>query len=720
MSSPVRLILALHNHQPVGNFDGVIEQAMQDSYKLFLDVLDRFPTLRISLHNSGSLMEWLLVHHPEYIERLARMVSEDRVEIIGGAWFEPILTMLPGHDRIGQITSYRHLLEQKLGASVRGLWMPERVWEPSLVADLADAGVEFTLLDDFHFKNAGLDESELSGYYITEDQGRLVRVFPIDEQLRYLIPFRDVPETINYLKHTHHHRPDAVLVFGDDGEKFGVWPETKRTVYDEGWLERFFEALTQAQNEGWLELTTFADVIDSRPPTGKVYLPGASYREMTEWALPVERQIEYDTLTQALQHDPRWPAIKRFIRGGLWRNFKVKYPETDEMYCRMMMISNRLHELEKASQNGKLLDAARLELYRGQCNCPYWHGAFGGVYLPHLRNAIYKSLIHADSLIEQSQRGSGSWAEAEDGDFNLDGRPEVKLANDQMVALFAPASGGLLYELDVRAIGLNLLATITRRPESYHRAVMGGASGSLASINTEVIFKQPDLDKKLVYDPYPRKSLVDHFFDNDLKFDDLVSGQAMERGDFAAGVFEAKVRHQDDSVAVVMTRKGNAWGHPLTVSKTITLEAGQPTLKIRYDLEGIAKGTTFHFAPEFNFAGLPSYAEERYFHDGQGNTLGDLGTKLDMQGDALTLVDGWQGIEVGIKLSKSGGLWAYPIETVSQSEGGFEAVHQSVAVHPHWLVTGDAKGMWSVEIELTLDTSVAESRKPTESVPTMA
>ncbi len=704
MSTPVRLILALHNHQPVGNFDGVFEQSLADSYQPFLDVLEEFPSLRISLHTSGSLLEWLLIHHGEYVDRLARLVAEDRIEIIGGAYYEPILTMLSRHDRIGQITRYRHLLEQRLGASVRGLWIPERVWEPALVADLADAGVEFTLLDDFHFKNAGLDEGQLAGYYISEEQGRLVRVFPIDEQLRYLIPFRDVPETINYLRHTHQERPDAVLVFGDDGEKFGVWPETKRTVYEEGWLRRFFEALVQCQNEGWLELATFGETIDQRPPTGKIYLPGASYREMTEWALPVERQIEYDTLVEQLQHDPRWPAIKRFVRGGIWRNFKVKYPETDEMYCRMMMVSNRLHALELASRNGKLLDDARIELYRGQCNCPYWHGAFGGVYLPHLRNAIYRHLIAADTLIEQSTRPAGPWVEASDGDFNLDGRPEVQLANDALVALLAPATGGLMYELDLRSIRLNLLATITRRPESYHRAVMGGASGSLATINTEVIFKQPDLDKRLVYDPYPRKSLVDHFFDNDLTLDSLAAGHALERGDFAAGVFEATIRSSNQSAEVVLTREGNAWGHPFTLRKTISLAAGQAGLRVHYELEGLPPDTPMHFAPEFNFAGLPSGAEDRYFHDGDGQRLGDLGTRIDRQGDLLHLVDDWQGLDVGVRLSKSGGLWAYPVETVSQSEGGFEAVHQSVVVHPHWIVTADDEGRWEATIDLTFQT----------------
>jgi alpha-amylase len=177
--------LVLHNHQPVGNFDGVFEQAYQDSYLPFLDVFESYPDLRIGLHTSGSLMEWLDAHHPEYVDRLAALVASGRVEIIGGAFYEPILTMIPSRDRVGQITAYTRWLRDRLGAKITGLWTPERVWEQSLVSDLAQAGIRYTMLDDFHFKSAGLSDHELTGPYLTEDSGHLITVFPGSERLRY-------------------------------------------------------------------------------------------------------------------------------------------------------------------------------------------------------------------------------------------------------------------------------------------------------------------------------------------------------------------------------------------------------------------------------------------------------------------------------------------------------------------------------------------------------
>src|SRR4029077_11561168 len=76
--SHIRLILTLHDHQPVGNFDHVFEQAYQDSYRRFLDVFEPYEHLKIALHTSGSLLQWLDAHHPDYLDRLARITPPPR------------------------------------------------------------------------------------------------------------------------------------------------------------------------------------------------------------------------------------------------------------------------------------------------------------------------------------------------------------------------------------------------------------------------------------------------------------------------------------------------------------------------------------------------------------------------------------------------------------------------------------------------------------------
>jgi hypothetical protein len=711
MSHSIRFIFVLHDHQPVGNFDHVFEQAYQDSYLPMLDVFERYPTLKMGLHTSGSLIEWLDAHHGEYLDRVAALVAAGRIEIIGGAFYEPILSMIPRHDRVGQIQRYTHFLEQRLNARIRGMWIPERVWEQSMTSDLVAAGIQYTMLDDFHFKNAGLSEDQLHGYYLTEDDGNLLAVFPDSERLRYLIPFAAPQETIDYLGRLNDQHPGAIAVFGDDGEKLGAWPETKKHVYDDGWLTRFFDLLVA--NQSWIEPVLPSEAIDSVAPLGKVYLPEGSYREMTEWVLPSEQLAEYAAVRRELEHDPRWPRIARFVRGGFWRNFRVKYPEANEMYCRMMMVSRRLRTAIEGGSHGELIEQARTALYRGQCNCGYWHGAFGGVYLPHLRNAIYKELITADNLLNRALHKPAAWVELTADDYNFDGRQEVQLAGDKLVALAAPGQGGMLYELDVRSISHNLLATMGRRPEAYHRKVLGGADGrnDVAGVSDRVIFKQAGLDARLQYDDYPRKSLLDHFYDPTTALAAVAGGEAVERGDFLSRSYEARLRRNPHRMQLQLSAQGIVGDAPIRLAKSVTLEAGSSTLEIAYLLENLPPNRPLHFAVEFNFAGLPSGADDRYFYGSERRHFGQLGTRLDLA-DAreLGLVDEWLGIDVNLTLSRPSGLWAYPLETVSQSEGGFELVHQSVVVVPHWLVEADAEGRWQVVMHLAIDTRMAESR----------
>ena len=716
MPPRIRLILALHNHQPVGNFDHVFQQAFDDSYNPFLDVFSRYESLKISLHVSGSLMEWLAANQPAYIDRLAELVDRQRIEIIGGAFFEPILAMIPTRDRIGQIRSYTRWLQNRLGATIRGMWIPERVWEQSFAGDLVDAGIEYTVLDDFHFKAAGLTDSQLTGHLITEDEGRSLSVFPGSERLRYLIPFAQPEQTIEYLAKMAEAHPNAIAVFGDDGEKFGTWPETKKHVYDEGWLVRFFDAL--CHNQDWIHVTTLAEAFDNVPPVGKIYLPDCSYREMTEWALPSEQLVEYERIAHEMRDHSEWPFMKRFMRGGFWRNYKVKYPEADEMYCRMMIVSRRLQEMIELGLGGETIEKARIELYRAQCNCAHWHGAFGGLYLPHLRNAVYSHLIAADNLLEKAAGRPETWIEAAADDFNFDARHEVRLSNDKVVAMVTPSYGGHLAELDVRKIQLNLLATLARRPEAYHRKVLGGArekSDHVASIHERVVFKHSDLDKRLQYDDHLRKSLVDLFYDNDVTPDAVLSGAAPQRGDFLNSVYEARIRRNPDRIQVQLSRDGLACGAPVRITKGLTLDAGSSTLQVAYLLENLPQNQPLHFAVELNFAGLPAGVDDRYFCDLDGNRLGQLGAQLDLADVfGLNLIDEWRGLEVGLKMSRKTRFWTFPIETVSQSESGFELVHQSVAVLPHWLVEADKDGRWSVTMQLALDTSRAEAKMPAE------
>lgn len=742
MSCSIRLVLALHNHQPVGNFDGVFEDACRDSYNPFLDLLDAFPNIPIALHTSGSLLEWLQEHRTDYIDRVRSFVDRGQIEIVGGAFYEPILAGIPQHDRIGQIRAYSHELKNTFGVDVRGMWMPERVWEQSFASDLVAAGIEYTILDDHHFRAAGLSDEQLHGYYLTENEGQLLKVFPGSERLRYTIPFADPQETIDFLRGIAEQHPGTVVTFGDDGEKFGTWPGTKKHVYQNGWLQRFFQALHD--NSDWLTVSTMAEAVEQTPPVGSCYLPDCSYREMTEWALPTEKQKELQNIIEWEKHAPHGEQLKGFLRGGFWRNFRVKYPEAGEMYSRMLEVSHRLRLLEQseiAAEQPDELSRVRTELYRSQCNCSYWHGAFGGLYLPHLRNAVYRHLIAADSLLEKIAGRPNRWVEVVADDFNCDARQEIRLAGDRLIGYFSPACGGHLYEFDVRQAGVNLLATLDRRPEPYHETVLkageqqanraaqnngvsqnnGGTEssghaetndGGAASIHDSVSFKQPNLDKRIVYDRWRRKSLVDHFLQPGLELETFRRGDG-DIGDFTMGVYETELRRSESRCETRMSRLGHVGPYEVRVSKTISLDTNHSgRLEIDYALENLPPNLPIHFAVEFNFAGVAAGQDDRYYYDVTGQKLGQLQSLHTLENcERLGLTDEWLGLDLGLETSVAGGIWTFPIETISQSEGGFEAVHQSCAVVPHWEFLADDDGCWNVKILLTVDTSAAQARQ---------
>jgi alpha-amylase len=290
----------------------------------------------------------------------------------------------------------------------------------------------------------------------------------------------------------------------------------------------------------------------------------------------------------------------------------------------------------------------------------------------------------------------------------------VRLASNRLVALVAPSHGGHLYELDVRPICHNLLATLSRREEAYHEAVRGGESAEssdVASIHDRVVFKQAGLDQRLQFDRHRRKSLVDHFFPLDVTLEQLASGQYDELGDFVSGPFEARLRRNPGRMQLQLTRDGRLGERPVRITKGLTLEAGGQNLEIAYLLEGLPPGERVHFGVELNFAGLPAGIDDRYFHDARGQSLGHLGTRLSLLDvESLGLTDEWLGIDVELRCDRPMHVWTFPIETVSQSEGGFELVHQSVVVLPHWFISAGKDGRWSTTMSLGLDTSAAEKR----------
>lgn len=717
MARTVKFVFGLHNHQPVGNFEHVFEGALQTAYAPFLDVLERHPSIRVTLHYTGILLEWLLEKHPEVIARLRRLGESGQVEFMTGGHFEPILPIIPDHDKLGQILKLTEFVKRHLRQTPRGMWLAERVWEPHLARPIHEAGVEYTVVDDMHFKCTGIPEEECLGHYITEELGHPLAIFPISERLRYTIPFRPVEETIDYLRQMATEDGQHVLVMADDGEKFGVWPQTHEHCYRDGWLEQFFSALEA--NADWIETLTFAEALDRLPPRGRVYLPTASYIEMMEWALTPPAARAYEAFVEHLQSEGLYEANKVFVRGGFWRFFQAKYDEANLIQKRMLHISEKVRRARQRHPRSKEIARAQECLWRAQCNCAYWHGIFGGLYLTNLRHALQRNLIEADAIIERVRHKNPRWIESEALDLDIDGRPEVLIKTPLQNLLFKPDLGGALIAHDFKPALVNLTDTLMRRQEAYHaklgRAVLASeakrAEGATSSIHDLVLAKEPGLERLLTTDWHRRVSLLDHFLGAGATLEEFHMARHAEDGDFVNQPYEVQHRARAGAAQVTLARIGALYlpggRRPLRVEKTVRVESLSPRLDISYRLTNLSEcEIRTRFGVEFNVNLLAGYEPDRsvYVHgqDLADRRLASMGENRAVQ--RCGLVDEWMGINVSWTFEHPATLWRCPIETVSISEGGFERTYQSTVIFPHWDdVVIAPGGEWTTSFALEID-----------------
>lgn len=683
----------VHDHQPVGNFDHVLVAATERAYHPFFARLAARPEIRLTAHVSGSLLEWLKERAARTFDLLAMLAGRGQVELLTGGFYEPILAVLPDHDKLGQIDRMSAFLRTHFGVRARGMWLAERVWEPHLPGVLAEAGVEYVLLDDSHFDLAGLDVDTLGGYYLTEDQGAVLRVFPISQRLRYLVPFAEVADSIDYLA-ARRGRVGA-LTMVDDGEKFGVWPGTHAHVYERGWLDRFFDRLLATD---WLDLATLGEVVDRVPASGRVYLPAASYREMGEWALPANAAARLEAAKHALAGLPDGARLTGLLRGGFWRSFLVKYPEVADTYWKMLRLSGAIRRARAQAPHDVRLAHAQAALWRGQANDAYWHGIFGGCYLPHLRRAVKGALLDAERLLADAAGvPATAWARE---DANGDGREEISVRTPELAVTLHPALGGALTEIGVLTKSLDLADVLARRPEAYHAEIRARgrpeASGTgVRTIHDAPAPKEAGLEALLAYDGLRRASLLDGWFDAGGSAEDAldpVSPWPAATRVLAGEPLGCAVRETEGGVAVTLTA-GSGAESPIGVEKIVTVR--EATIAVSYRLRAAAgRAVAGRWAVQWNLALTAGDAEGRYLTLPGRPSLGSSGRERALS--SVALVDEWAGVTARLEWTPAAELAWGPVQTVSVSEGGYERIHQGTALLLTWpveLAPGDAQAL---------------------------
>ncbi|MFX0001989.1 MAG: alpha-amylase/4-alpha-glucanotransferase domain-containing protein [Candidatus Hodarchaeota archaeon] len=702
----INLPIVFHFHQPVDNFPWVFEDVYKKSYEPLIDNIFKFEDIKITLHFSGNLLEWLINNKVDFIEKLKIMAKRGQIEIIGGGYYEPIFSIIPYRDKIAQIKKLTDLIKNEFGLEVKGAWLSERVWEPNYPSFLNDAGLKYVILDDNHFRSTGITEEGTFYSYITEDEGKTLRIFPINEELRYLTPWKPTYLSIEYLNKMADHFGDRIALLISDAEKMGVWGTTHQICYVEGqghhdgdngkpFIPAFLE---QIRSNVWIKSLTLSEYMNKFPAKSLVYLPTASYDKMSEWVLPTPIRKNYKDIRKSLREDKTKKHIYQFLSGGFWRYFLVKYPESNNMHKKMLHIRNKLINAEEnllKVQNEQLtslilnkIGEAWDEIYKAQCNDCYWHGLFGGVYLQFLRFSVYTHLINAEKIIDEinilMNPKLKSYIYITPIDFLKDSKTEYLIESDIFNVYINPSDGGTTFELDYKPKSYNLLNTLTRWPEAYHE------SKKLAT-------------KEVLVDRFKKSLLRLRFLHDDVSLEELHADQYYEFGNFVDENFRVTSTEKDGKIAIIEMEKMGSIKDPdsneripVRITKDIYVEENEIRVSLRINFNEkpenedifnhVIKHLNLAIDIPFFFNGDPNkFQWESKQIDFKDNKDKKLLESFQYNGSHFRAYDESYDLTFEIDVSSKYGMTKitkFPIIAYAYTEESYKEIYQGVNVVP--------------------------------------
>lgn len=652
MTQPIALLFGVHAHQPVGNFPFVMEEAHLRCYRMFLQTAERYPEFRFSVHFSGWLLDWLMQRYPADMARLETMTRLGQIEWFGSGDCEPVLAAIPHRDRVSQILTLSDKLERLFGQRPRGAWLTERVWESAVVPALVESGIDYVAVDDYHFLCAGEPAGRLDSYFTTEEDGRKLDLFPISEQARYRLPFSPPEEAVRWLEQLAREGHRAAVYF-DDIEKFGIWPDTYSWVYEQGWLIRFIEGVLASP---LIRTATYDEFHTAQPTRGIVYLPTTSYIEMNEWTLPGPAARTYHALVEQEKHAGRFEERKANLRGGIWRNFFMRYSESNWMHKRMLDVSQRLATLPAAQRRPELQEW----LHRCQANDAYWHGLFGGLYLPHLRRAIWNNLLALEAELDRRQPPASMTRH----DLDCDGAEEIFLRDDQWLAVVRGDGNAMLIELSCHRLAHNFGDSLRRYDEGYHDKLIAAQQahaghGGIASAHDRVAFRHAIDPADAEPDSRARGMFEDCWLPPDGSNRPIAGYRETAPGEFVAEVAGGRIEKSYRMTAGALEVRYRAWNL-----------AGKVEIRLNVAM------------PSCDGYGGRYRLEDGHIPCGFGDLLQLTACRR------LTLDDDELGGALTVACEPPLALLARAHRTVSQSEAGFERVMQAAELAFTWAVDG--------------------------------
>ncbi|MEM9445328.1 MAG: alpha-amylase/4-alpha-glucanotransferase domain-containing protein [Verrucomicrobiota bacterium] len=665
----LNLILSLHHHQPIGNFPEVLELCYTRCYEPLLKAIEAHPKINITLSYSGPILQFLLEKHPEYLERLKCLIERDQIEILSDGFYEPVLAELPEEDRIGQLRKMNQWQAEHLGYAPHGVWTAEGVWSPSLAQTYFENGLRYTILRAGRFVYAGEKENELNGAFVTEHLGHPIYLFPNDTNILKRMPFGKVDDLLIYLRRVANRRNEQTFTAADIAERWGVWPGTFDSVHQSGYLSELFTTLSDAS--GWLKLIRFKDYLLSHKPTRLIYIPAGSRWEMGAWSLPDGSRTDYRRARRnlAIRHDSH--LFLPFFRSGSFASFKARYHEANQMHKKGLWLKKLLKDSSPSQ-----IDECQDLLWQAQCNTAYWFGTSGGLYQPHLRQAIWKRLLHAESILAANRNG---W-NISSHDINADGQEEVLVTHPKIFCGIHPAYGGSCFEYSLLPKHLNLASHLTRHSES----LSGLTDDSL--IPPSDLQEQEDQSKS---DWYKRHLFQDHLFNRHTHSEDLFENKAVELGDFIDQPYEiVDSQNLSNRALITLERKGglyrNQMHQKVTLRKTYHWGAETYQLKVVYQIINTSDlPLEAILATEVNLH-LPfsKQSNDRIILEDRETSPTEI--SFDGYGKKIVYHSQTAGLEVQLLSEQEANLWCYPLMSSETNDKISHEVLQGNALLIGW------------------------------------
>lgn len=639
---PIELIFGTYNGLPLGSTDVEFEHAYERAYKPFLTTLYKFPGLAAAIYYSGILLSWLHEHHPEFLMLLNDMVKRKQIELLGGAFYEPILPLIPSSDRSGQIEMLTTYLRKRFGKRPRGFWLPQLIWEPSLPASLKNCGMEYSFLDADAFDEAGIASRDQCCPVLTEDQGKPLTVYPVQKRLApSRLPKSERLDHDSFLKNllAGCSGGDGVLTVFDQGEALGLWDDSFGWLYEEAnWLHGLFERLSSPD----APVVTVLPKASSRRPqrAQRCYFGCSSASSLTDWW--------YQGDSERKEEDKRIRRrAKQLLPNGTFRQIIGRYPESGNLYSKMMHVYVLVNQIRGDRYRKR---AAREELWKGQSGYALYHDGNDGIRRNGIRKAAYEALIEAEKIARE--RGIFKPYTSRE-DFDMDGLDEY-LCTGNTLNVYLHRVGGAIFELDYLPAAWNYLDTMGNYEEPYH--------GSLLPTTK--------------FDSSPKRGFVDRLVAPEMDFDHFVqeegtSEDVVELFREAYEVIDYKRDHMEVAFQIV-------WAEVLELQKRFILQKNLLTVEYRCTNRSVEQPVRTSLLSEMNFSFASNNEEflQVRASTGSGDTLTIRDACASMGVTGFVARDLKNAVTIDTSFSAPVEFWSIPVVSQWYSRNGSRIGYQ--------------------------------------------